>query len=121
LLGFESRQAKLVEEASKDVIMLANQNILIDCHWRMFQQHLTGNSSSNIEPFDAALCVINELLKLRIQHVATEKSGKRDDVGVLFFGTRPQRFTKKTTYNWMPPRTAQVLHLVKYLLPQQQQ
>lgn len=78
-----------------------------------------------ISPFDAALIAVHQLLKLKVKHVATNKSGKRDGVGVLLFGTKDIKTTassvfssSNTCYKWIdlePPGISQVLNVQKCL------
>lgn len=77
-----------------------------------------------ISPFDAALIAVHQLLKSKIKHVATNKSGKRDGVGVLLFGTSSNAassaFSANTCYKWIdlePPGITQVLNVQKCLPP----
>jgi ATP-dependent DNA helicase 2 subunit 1 len=105
--------------------------ILIDCHPSMFLPLCRYNDTDDhdvvISPFDAALIAVHQLLKLKVKHVATNKSGKRDGVGVLLFGTKsisttaPSAFSlSNTCYKWIdlePPGITQVLNVQMSLPP----
>mmetsp|Transcript_8887 Transcript_8887/g.26627 ORF Transcript_8887/g.26627 Transcript_8887/m.26627 type:complete len:734 (-) Transcript_8887:325-2526(-) len=41
-----------------------------------------------VTPFEAALLASERLLRLRVNYVATSKSGKRDGVGIMLYGTK---------------------------------
>ena len=118
--------------------------ILIDCCPTMFQpcvvvvqsQSQSQSQSQNndnveqqntpqltISPFDAALRAVAQLLKLRVKYVATSKTGKRDGVGVMLFGTKRRKDTTAyggttSTYPLIPmepPGIQQVLDIQKCL------
>lgn len=103
--------------------------ILIDCNPSMFLPLCRYDDGDGhdiiISPFDATLLAVHQLLKLKIKHAATYKSGKRDGVGVLLFGTSTTNTintsafsSSNTCYKWIdlePPGITQVLNVQKCL------
>ena len=65
---------------------------LIDCSATMFTPCIDwqqdADTQKRISPMDAALIACERLARKRVLIVATQKTGKRDGVGVLLYGTR---------------------------------
>ena len=66
---------------------------LIDCSATMFTPCIDWHQQDtdtrkSISPMDAALIACERLARNRVLKVATQKTGKRDGVGVLLYGTR---------------------------------
>lgn len=79
--------------------------VLIDCRPSMFVPCIPVSKESNsandggesvesqISPFDAALMACEKVLRLRVNHIATSKAGKRDGVGIMLYGTKQRPVT----------------------------
>jgi hypothetical protein len=77
-------------ENENDLPWLGAQHILIliDCCSTMFEPCIEWMDDKLISPMDASILACEKLLRNRVLHVATQKTGKRDSVGVILFGGR---------------------------------
>jgi Ku70/Ku80 N-terminal alpha/beta domain len=62
--------------------------ILIDCSSTMFKPCIHWTDNQRLSPMDASILACERLLRSRVLHVATQKTGKRDGIGVILFGGR---------------------------------
>lgn len=113
----------LLEESSS-IIPFGAQHllILIDCRKEMFQRCIRtsddvkhgdinkDDDSATTTPFDAALRAAQEVMRMKVNHVAMNKSGKRDGVGVMLFNTRRRRQRQQNNER---ARAASNTHVVK--------
>ena len=61
--------------------------ILIDSTKQMYVPSIPFQGT-NITPMHAAMKACESILRQKIRHVATNKTGKRDGIGILFYGSK---------------------------------
>jgi hypothetical protein len=78
---------------------------MIDCHPNMFDDCISTvdaeQNEDEISPMDAALRACEQLFRNKVMHVATTKTGKRDGIGVMLYGTKTvvKRVRNKSNHN----------------------
>lgn len=93
--------------------------ILIDCRPSMFEQTISiGEDGVFVSPMDVALDVCEKFLRSKVKQVATNKTGKRDGVGILLYGVPnpTQVTTTRALVELDRPGIASIQKIQSYML-----
>lgn len=85
--------------------------VLIDCCPSMFEPSIPDQDGEVISPMQASLKACEEILRNKVKHVAVQKTGKRDGVGIMLYGIPKDNHTTQILVSMEPPGIQQILKI----------
>ena len=90
--------------------------VLIDCRPSMFVPSIPEQEhGETISPMQASLKACEKLLRNKIKHVAVQKTGKRDGVGIMLYGIPKDNQTTQILVPLEPPGIQQIQKIRAYI------